>query len=87
MARIQMTHELAHAAALDAANAHMRKAGRSVWNSDDSDAARATYHKLIPCPPDVTCELCSPVNERGETFEQAYGREWNQYQKRQNDNI
>jgi hypothetical protein len=58
MARIKMTYELARAAALDAANAHMRKAGRKCWDSSDSDIAAATFHKLWPCPLGVGCELC-----------------------------
>jgi hypothetical protein len=58
MSRYGMTFELAHSAATDAANRQMRIAGRHAWNSDDSDKAAATFHKLQPCPSDVDCEFC-----------------------------
>jgi hypothetical protein len=37
--QIVMTNALARAIGMDAGNASMRKAGRSVWNEDDFNAA------------------------------------------------
>lgn len=34
-----LTKALAYAAAMDAGNRHMRKAGRTAWNEDDYNAA------------------------------------------------
>ena len=45
---IPMTKEIARAAAMDAGNAHMRKAGRTKWDRTDFYAASRTYNKLWP---------------------------------------
>lgn len=43
-----MTHELAMAAAKDAANLRMRKAGRTTWNRADYNHCVRTFNKLFP---------------------------------------
>jgi hypothetical protein len=43
-----MTKEIARAAAMDAGNAHMRKAGRTKWDHTDFYAASRAYNKLWP---------------------------------------
>ena len=45
-----MTFELAHAAASDAGNRSMRKAGRSRWNEDDWNSMVETFDRLWPMP-------------------------------------
>ena len=44
---MKMTYKLAHAAGWDAANANMRKAGRSAWNEEDAQIACDTANKLM----------------------------------------
>jgi hypothetical protein len=44
------TYELAMAAGKDAANARMRKAGRSKWNRADYNEACRTFNRLFPEP-------------------------------------
>ena len=56
-------HEIAYAAAEDAAERQRRAEGRRHWNQDDYDAAVAEYHRLNPCPADVECELCRPAKK------------------------
>lgn len=46
--RITMTYGLAMAAAKDAANRSMRKAGRTKWNEDDWNAMCAEFERLWP---------------------------------------
>ena len=41
-----MDHEIARAAAEDAANRQMRKAGRECWNEDDWNLACAEFERL-----------------------------------------
>ena len=48
MAKIQMTEQLARAAAWDAANRSMRAAGREHWNEDDYNACWAEFNRLWP---------------------------------------
>lgn len=58
---LRLNHEdfeaLARAAATDAANRHMRKAGRKVWNRDDYNVAAEELERISPqrvvccCPP------------------------------------
>jgi hypothetical protein len=43
-----MTYELAMAASKDAANARMRKAGRSKWNRADYNEAVRVFNQLFP---------------------------------------
>ena len=54
---MRLTHdqflELARAAATDAGNRSMRKAGRKVWSQDDADAAADEYNRLVPLPEGV----------------------------------
>jgi hypothetical protein len=45
-----LTYEVVHAAATDAANRHMRAAGRSTWTVDDYNAALAEFERLWPPP-------------------------------------
>lgn len=45
---MQMTREFADAAARDAANARMRKAGRKAWNDADWNVAVRTFNRLWP---------------------------------------
>ena len=45
--RITLTSELAFASGTDAANAAMRKAGRSCWNEEDRNLAVATTNRLL----------------------------------------
>lgn len=45
--RITLTRKLAFASGEDAANAAMRKAGRSRWNDDDRDLATTTTNRLL----------------------------------------
>jgi hypothetical protein len=45
---VPATYENAHAAATDAGNENMRKAGRTAWNQDDYDAATQTFNKIYP---------------------------------------
>lgn len=46
-ARVILTRELAFASGADAANAQMRRAGRSAWNSEDADLAASTTNRLL----------------------------------------
>lgn len=46
--KIRMTYDLAHRAATDAANARMRAAGRTHWNTVDAEVARRTLDRLYP---------------------------------------
>lgn len=46
MAALEMTEELAHAAANDAANRQMRRAGRTAWSAEDFDLAVNTFEQL-----------------------------------------
>lgn len=46
--RPKLTQQIAHAAARDAGNASMRKAGRKKWNSDDFYAASRECNRLWP---------------------------------------
>lgn len=48
MGRLVMTEELARAAAMDAANAQMRRAGRSAWNEEDANLAAQKLADLWP---------------------------------------
>jgi len=48
MPRVTLTRQLARAAAQDAGNRSMRKAGRNAWNADDYDAAVAEFNRLWP---------------------------------------
>jgi hypothetical protein len=43
-----LTRELAHAAGRDAANRHMRAAGRKVWNEEDFNVAIREFTRLWP---------------------------------------
>ncbi len=43
-----LTHDLAWAAAQDAANRSMRAGNRTVWNVDDYNAAVREYNRLWP---------------------------------------
>lgn len=45
-----MTQQLARAAGTDAANAQMRKAGRTAWSTEDYDLAVSTFRRLWPDP-------------------------------------
>lgn len=42
------TYELAMAAAKDAGNRNMRKAGRSRWNEEDWNTMVETFERLFP---------------------------------------
>jgi hypothetical protein len=44
--RITMAYEIAMAAGRDAANARMRKAGRTKWNRADYNEAVRTFNRL-----------------------------------------
>jgi hypothetical protein len=48
--RVELTEVLARAAAKDAANAQMRKAGRKKWNIDDWNLSCQVLRKLWPIP-------------------------------------
>ncbi len=48
-----LTRALAWAAATDAANRHMKRAGRTVWNLEDWKLAAAEFARLWPEKPDV----------------------------------
>lgn len=60
---LRLNHEdfeaLARAAATDAANRHMRAAGRKVWNRDDYNVAAEELERISPqraiccCPPET----------------------------------
>jgi len=52
---IKLTRNLAWAAAMDAANARMRKSGRKAWDLDDYNSAVATFDRLWP----LAAELAS----------------------------
>jgi len=43
-----MTYEMAMAASRDAADARMRKAGRTTWSRADYNFAVATFKRLFP---------------------------------------
>ena len=45
-----MTEPLARAAGADAANAQMKKAGRTAWDADDYNLAVSTFNTLCPDP-------------------------------------
>jgi hypothetical protein len=47
-ANMKMTYKLAHAAGMDAANARMRKAGRTKWNRADYNHCWAVFNRLFP---------------------------------------
>lgn len=42
----ELTEAMAHAAASDAANRQMRKAGRTAWSREDFDLAVNTFEEL-----------------------------------------
>lgn len=42
-----LTQDLARAAATDAGNRSMRKAGRTKWDADDFNAAAQEYDRLL----------------------------------------
>ena len=44
----RFTAELARAAATDAANCHMRAAGRKRWNREDLECCVRTFDRLWP---------------------------------------
>ena len=46
--RVRMTYEIAHAASTDAANARMRKAGRTKWSAGDYNEAVRVFNRLWP---------------------------------------
>lgn len=48
MNAMEMTESLARAAAQDAGNRSMRKAGRKAWNMDDWNAAWDEFDRLWP---------------------------------------
>ena len=52
-------HLLAYASGADRANRQMRRGQREQWSREDYNTAVAEYHRLRPCPNDVTCELCN----------------------------
>ena len=43
-----LSEKIARAAALDAGNRSMRKAGRTSWNEQDRNVAIAEYNRLWP---------------------------------------
>lgn len=43
---MELNRKLIYAAARDAGNRSMRKAGRSVWSADDFDAAASEFARL-----------------------------------------
>ena len=43
---IKLTRAMAHAAAWDEANRHMRKAGRSAWDESDYNVAVRKFNEL-----------------------------------------
>lgn len=45
-----VTPRIVYAAAQDAGNRSMRKAGRSTWNAADRRAADAEFARLVPTP-------------------------------------
>ncbi|MEQ1888635.1 MAG: hypothetical protein ABL951_05575 [Alphaproteobacteria bacterium] len=53
-AMIEITPDLARAAATDAANRAMRKAGRTAWSEDDYDLAQQTFLRPITLPAPAT---------------------------------
>jgi len=50
---VKLTKETARAAATDAGNRSMRKAGRTIWNEDDYNAAVDEFDRLWPATEDV----------------------------------
>lgn len=48
MRAILITYEYAMASARDAANAQMRKAGRTKWNDDDWNKSCEVFNRLWP---------------------------------------
>lgn len=48
MKPIEMTVELARAAATDAGNRNMWRDNRTIWNSDDRRAAQRVFVGLMP---------------------------------------
>ena len=42
----------------------VRADGRKIWNREDYTPPWLRYHRLNPCPVDVTCELCKPIGRR-----------------------
>jgi len=47
MAKLQMTHEFAYAAGKDAANAQMRREGRTKWSIEDYNLCVQTFNTLL----------------------------------------
>ncbi len=47
VARLKLTYEICHAAAMDAGNASMRRALRSKWNEEDYNAASKKLNDLL----------------------------------------
>lgn len=54
--RITLTRELAYAAATDAANRQMRKAGRMRWNKDDYNLAASEFERLWPIEAELAAQ-------------------------------
>lgn len=59
----KMTQEIARAAAQDAGNRSMRKAGRKVWNLEDYLLANCKYNELWPEEKETGTEPLSPSKE------------------------
>ncbi len=58
---VQLDRELAWAAATDAANRSMRRAGRAVWSHEDYQVACAVFERL--CPIDNDRHSASAIEE------------------------
>jgi len=50
---MELTRDIAWAAATDAANASMRAAGRKVWSEEDYNSACDTFDRLWPVEKDL----------------------------------
>jgi hypothetical protein len=59
-----LTEALARAAATDAGNASMRKAGRKAWSREDLNASVREFDRLIPFLP-LEARLRLAGNEQG----------------------
>lgn len=62
---LKISYALAHAAALDAANAQMKREGRLKWSLEDYDLAASTLNALLP-----DAELAVPALKCPQAIEQ-----------------
>lgn len=52
-----ITYAIAHAAAWDEGNRHMKEGGRTAWSEEDWNAAASLFRQLMPYIKDIVHEV------------------------------